>query len=241
MRAADYGLTEVTDDEMRWVYDNHMSKPTGGARDHYDRLVASATFELCSYCQYGHAKTLDHFVPQSIIGGLAVEPWNLVPACHQCNHKLGDYVATESTTELFHPFFESVESRWLYARVIEKGSGALEFFAAPAADLEEDERARISNQFKTLGLAFLFSSVSGKDIAEARESLRGTPPRPDDEEAEREAREADPRIVAGHSAEVASALLAETAAIAFRVDANSRRGVVYEALAGSAWFCSLGA
>jgi hypothetical protein len=50
---------------MRWLYEEQLVNATAGGRAFYHALVGGALFELCSYCQYGHADTLDHYVPKS--------------------------------------------------------------------------------------------------------------------------------------------------------------------------------
>ena len=230
--AEGYVVADVTDAEILWIYKQHMAKPTGGAREWYDALVAAARYELCSYCQHGQATTLDHYVPKALVGGLAIEPLNLVPACPQCNHKLLAYSPSARAEQLFHPFYESVDARWLYARVLEGEPVAIEFFVDPAPELDHETRVRVENQFNTLGLDLMYAAVSGRDLAEAKEALAGRAVSPEEPP--------DARIVAVHSAAVASALLSETASIAFAVDPNSRRGAVYEALASNVWFCSDG-
>jgi hypothetical protein len=242
LTAAQYSVSGLSDDEMRWLYEQQLVKSTAGGREFYDALIGGARFELCSYCQYGHADTLDHYVPQSKVGGLAIEPLNLVPACEKCNHKLQDYVAMGRSDQMFHPYFESVESRWLYAEVLEADPVAIKFFVDTDSALDQMTQDRVNNQFETLGLELMYGAISGRDVAEASEAIRGVPrsERDIDAEGEEVTPIPDVRTIQKTSLLSASSVLSETARIAFAVDPNSRRGAVYEALAANTWFCTEG-
>lgn len=226
-----FGVTGLTSAEMVWLYDRQLSHARGAARGCYDDLLAAARYQLCSYCQYGQATTLDHFFPKQWVSGLAVEPWNLVPACQQCNRKLLDFHAETSTEAMFHPYHEEVSERWLYAQMLENDPPALRFEARPPAGLDPQTRARIEQQFRTtLALDLMYSAVSARDIAEARASLSHLP---------------QPGLPGGElppppdSATIRQ-LLQDAADAAFLVDPNSRRGAAYEAMAASNWFCNDG-
>lgn len=229
----DFELDTVTDDELRWFYLRHMSDSGGGSRKQYERILAGARYGLCSYCQYGQATTLDHVVPQTKVGGLAITALNLVPACQQCNKKLLDWQPGTGADQMIHPYLEAVESRWLYAQVIEDGPGGLRFRADPSVDLDPALRARVVAQFELLGLELLFAGVSGRDLAEARSVVRG-------QDAGASGVEDARRQTTRSAIEVAQILM-EEANRSFAVDTNSRRGAAYEALAQSEWFCAQGA
>jgi len=230
VRARDFELEDVTDDELRWFYTRQVADARGGSRKQYDAILAMARFGLCSYCQYCQATTLDHVVAKAHAGGLAISASNLVPACQQCNKQLLDWVPNSHVEEMFHPYFESVTSRWLFAEVIEDGPGALRFFADPAADLGADVCGRVVRQFDRLELGQMYSVVSARDLAEAREIVQGPRAEPD--------KVPDVRRQVRRDASVASAIFAEEAQRSLTVDANSRRGAAYEALAASEWFCA---
>jgi hypothetical protein len=229
----DYKISDLSDNELRWIYENQVARAGAGGRPHYESIMAAAPFGLCAYCQYGQATTLDHFLPQKWIAGLAIEPWNLVPACQQCNKKLLTFHPESPDQQLFFPYLESVTSRWLYAEVLDGPPAAVRFEARPDRRLDQLTRERVVTQFDTLGLPLLFAGVSGRDVAEAKSSLVGTTT-DDGRGAE------DPRSAQRFAPETVRELLTDTALQAFVVDTNSRRGAVYEALAGSDWFCGGG-
>jgi hypothetical protein len=226
---ADFELDGVSDSDMRWLYDRQVADPSGAARDVYDALIRSALYNLCSYCQYGQATTLDHFLPKSWIAGLAIEPWNLVPACQQCNRKLLAFHAAVPEQAMFHPYQEHVEERWLFATLLDGEPPAFRFEARPPTHLTDLTRNRVCAQFDTLALDLMFNAVSSKDISEARTSLT----RPFKLTGAASA-------VFTLSADSVRDQLLDTAAVAFDADVNSRRGAAYEALANSTWFCTDG-
>lgn len=228
-----YSVSDLSNEEMLWLYNRQVSRANGGARKQYELILANALFGLCSYCQYGQATTLDHFVPKSWLPGLAIDPWNLIPSCQQCNRKLGDTWAKSEHSQLFHPYCEDVTSRWLYAEVLEDEPVAVLFSARPDPRLDEKIRKRVINQFNELGLALMYGAVSGKDIAEARSVLTGN-------HIILEKDRTDDRAEQQFDAETVSKILSETAGKLFHVDPNSRRGAVYEALSENVWFCSEG-
>jgi len=227
---SDFAVAGLTSKEMVWLYDRQVSDARGAARECYDDVLACARDHLCSYCQYGEATTLDHFFPKKWMSGLAVEPWNLVPACQQCNRKLLDFHAETAAEAMFHPYHEGISDRWLYAELLEHDPPALRFEARPPTGMDPEARARVEQQFRfTLALNLMYSAVSGRDIAEARAGLSYL---------------VQPGIPGGEqlTPDVATVResLQETARAAFLVDPNSRRGAAYEAMAASEWFCSDG-
>lgn len=227
--AEDFELDDVSDDELRWFYTRQIADARGGSRKQYDQILAAARFGLCSYCQHCQATTLDHVVAKANVGGLAVSALNLVPACQQCNKQLLDWAPGSHAEDLFHPYFESVGSRWLFAEVIEDGPGALRFYADPAVDLEAGLRERVIHQFQRLALGEMFSVVSARELAEAREIVRG----PDVSGTALP----DIRRRAHRDASSVAAIFVEESQRSLNVDQNSRRGAVFEALAASEWFC----
>jgi len=217
-----FQVDELSSAELVALYDRQLAGSGTAARKHYDSLIAGARHHLCSYCQYGHATTLDHYLPKSRIAALAIEPWNLVPACQQCNHQLNAYQANTMETTMFHPYFEGVDGRWLFAELVEGDPATFIFDARPGPQVDSTTSARVEFQFRLLRLGLMYASVSARDIVEARNTLaRG-------------------RQFGSLSSEDISEILFESSADAFAADPNSRRGAAYEALAQSQWFCDVG-
>ena len=225
-----YAVATLTDGELRKLYEQQLAHPNGAARAIYDQILSGARHRLCSYCQHGEATTLDHFLPKSWIAGLAIEPWNLVPACQQCNKKLLAFQAQGDADTLFHPYREGVEERWLYAELVEDEPAAFRFVARPPTHLDDLTTNRIVAQFRTLGLDLMYSAVSSRDIEEAKTSVS---------RSVRAALRLTDAEKLPHDLDTVRQLLLDTASDAFAVDSNSRRGAAYEALAASDWFCTV--
>ncbi|TFD75455.1 hypothetical protein E3T54_12065 [Cryobacterium sp. Sr8] len=218
---SDYSVPGVSAAEIKWMYTNHFARLGHPARKLYEKLIGAAPEGLCCYCQYGQAKTLDHFVPQNHAGTLSIDPWNLVPACEQCNHKLQAKWGTTAADQMLHPYDMPALGRWLRGIVASHDPIEIAFSIDPLALHETELQDRMVNEFDSLGLAAMYAVVSAGDISIARRYLIRNYKAADDDESVR-------------------AHLLEAAGDAFAVDENSRRGVVLEALAQSAWFCAGG-
>lgn len=210
-----YRVPGVSDEQMRVIYDRQLVRQRASGRDIYMRLVNAAPAGLCAYCRYGVASTLDHFVPKSKVGGLSIEPWNLIPCCAMCNQRLGAAWSDDPTIQMLHPFFIGDLGRWLYASVSHQNPPAASFFVEPAATIEPAIGSRMRRQFDELNLAQLFSVVCGPELAKVDAQLQKS------------------RLGAAHDVRE---FLAESAAAWFVVDPNDRRGALYEALSQDGWF-----
>jgi 5-methylcytosine-specific restriction endonuclease McrA len=218
--ATSFVLSRVSDDEMTWTYGAQLGRSGRPASAIRDQLIGSAPHGLCCYCQYGQATTLDHFVPKERVPALSIDPWNLVPACSRCNHKLQSLYGVTASEQMFHPYAMPALGRWLRAEVVPGEPVSVTFLAEPDPLIEENTRARIVYEFEKLGLGLLFSVVSGPDLSEMGVALtRFFPP-------------GSQTLVRAH--------LQEASVAAFLVDPNSRRGALFEALANDDAYCTGG-
>ncbi|MBF6357904.1 HNH endonuclease [Nocardia higoensis] len=214
-------VAELDDDELTDLYTNHLSRKRKRAREHYDAIMSGALDGLCSYCQYGIAKQLDHFVPKTRVPGLAIDPWNLVPSCADCNHRLRNTYASSPEGQLLHPYAMPVVGRWLHAHVpIEQLPVNVEFFADPDAVLDDGLQKRIRNQFEVLGLAELYATVVSRELTTATRRLV--------------------RLFSDAETSVIRAHLREAAVERGMPDPNAHVAVMYEALSESDWYCTEG-
>lgn len=216
--SASYFLSNVSDAEIKAIYNRQLgrnsSRPASLIRD---QLIGSAANGLCCYCQYGLATTLDHFVPKDLVAALAIDPWNLVPACSRCNHKLHATYGNVPTKQMLHPYSMPPIGRWLHAQAQPSDPVSLSFSANPDSLLDSELRERVVNEFASLDLGNLFAIISGVDVSQINSTLT------------RQFPDANALLVKSH--------LTEAASDAFRVEPNSRRGVIYEALADADWYC----
>lgn len=219
-----YRVADLTDDELKSLYKGQLSRQDSKARYVYDHVMGNATHNLCSYCQYGVANCLDHFIPITVVPGLCIDPWNLVPACDRCNKLLHDQFSSSAAEQLLHPYAHPAAlppgSRWLRAAVHAGPEPVVSFHADPDGAVDSKIRTRILHQFDRLQLGPLLQVVAARELSGTRRNLAGLFPG------------AQNQPVAAH--------LAELSADALAVDANDRRGVMYEALAADSWFTSVG-
>lgn len=221
VRTDDYSVTDVEGKELRWLYKTQLSKVGRPARRKiYDQLKASAPHEMCVYCGHSVATTLDHFIPQARVPGLAIDPWNLVPACSECNHGLLDYFSDRPDEQLLHPYFAPEIGRWLTASVDHTDPVAMRFAAAPDRSLDPELQSRIRHQFDALNLGYRYRVLCGRDLSGLNRRLC--------------------RDFKGASPDEVSAYLTELASPGFLADENDRRSVMFEALAADRWYCAGG-
>jgi 5-methylcytosine-specific restriction endonuclease McrA len=215
-----YAISGVSGEELKWMYARQLSRTGRPARKLYDILISAAPHGLCCYCQYGQAKTLDHFVPKDHSAGLAIDPWNLVPACEQCNHKLLARWGSSASEQMLHPYDMPVLGRWLQGEVAAYSPLRIQFSVDVLTLRDSELQDRIVNEFEALGLAEMFAVVSVGDVETTSRTLT--------------------RLFTPGNEETVREHLLEIAADAFGVDENSRRGVVLNALADDPWFCAGG-
>jgi len=214
-------ITDVSDEELKWLYTAQLGKKGRPAyKKVYERLLAIARYGLCSYCQYGPAKTLDHFVPKTLVPALSVDPWNLIPACYECNHELREDFSDADDEQFLHPYAMPPIGRWLSAQVVSADPVVVTFTAEPDTSFAASIAARVRNQFNRLKLADMYTVASAPELMELSRMLQ---------------REFGPK----NPAEV-RATLARDASAAQEVDLNSRRGAMFEALGNDEWFCEEG-
>ncbi|CAD5379365.1 hypothetical protein OF001_U530002 [Pseudomonas sp. OF001] len=78
-------LCSVTKNELKDIYSSHMVGKTKPARIIYDSLLSQAPLGRCPLCGFGHASTLDHYLPKSKFPQFSILPLNLIPSCKDCN------------------------------------------------------------------------------------------------------------------------------------------------------------
>lgn len=219
LEAASFGLPlGVSGAEMQWLYEQHFARARSSGRPIYDVLIMGTLNGLCAYCRGAQAKTLDHFCPKSLVGELAIEPRNLVPACPRCNHLLGDDWPASADQAYFHPYNVPELGRWLHASVVQVGPAVVEFRCSPESGLSTSLKARMLRQFGRLELGELFAVLSSAELSHLRNLFIRN------------------RWAGGQVHEY----LDEVASAAFAYDGNDRRAVLYEALSLSEWYCDGG-
>jgi len=155
------------------LYTYGMARRGSRGRKYYEGVLANAPYGKCPFCGYGHASTLDHFLPKSLYPYLSVVLNNLVPACQDCN-KVKPTRMVAMTTQSSHPYFEDgrIEiDRWLFASVDWASPTTADFcFKAPPL-WPRDLIARMSNYFNDYKLADRYSIEAASELVVVNENM----------------------------------------------------------------------
>jgi hypothetical protein len=219
LASADFEPSFATAAEMVDLYDKRVQPPGSAGRQHYDELMAAVPHQRCPYCGERRVKSIDHYLPKSSYSTLAVTPNNLVPCCNDCNHAKGSYTPSSAQPPVMHPYFDKVDrSRWLYASVQSTTPPAIRFEVRRSAPLTDRESLRIEKHFELFKLANLYASHAGQVIDELDNRL-------------------PPVFHNGGASSLRQYLLDEANLRSFgRI--NTWQRALFEALAGSEWYCN---
>lgn len=220
----EYPIVDLSPAELRDLYETQIARRGSRARSIYDHVMSNAFFGLCSYCMSQVANTLDHFVPKSQVEALAIDPWNLVPACGRCNQMISARIVQYAEQQFIHPYCApqavSAESRWLFADLQQGVPLTIKYRVDPDTALSEVLRTRIRNQFEKLELAEHYSKLAANELGAVCRRLTKNFPAP--------------------CSSAVYEYLTEQAALGFAENSNSRKGVLYESLSVDPWFIAGG-
>ncbi|WP_417538683.1 HNH endonuclease [Marinobacter sp.] len=208
----------VTVDEMKAVYTDRMAKKLAPGRIYYDRLMSLPEHARCPLCSQRVVSTLDHHLPKAHFPSLAVSPFNLIPACQDCNKTKSEGIPTCSAEETLHPYYDDVESFvWIRARLIETVPVAIEFYVDPPDDCDPILAERLKNHFKSFGLAALYASHAAEELASVEYIAK--------------------RVFDNGGSVELQRHLVETASGKRAVNLNSWQSALYCCLSENNWFC----
>lgn len=168
-------LGAVTKDELKSVYTSHMVRRKKPAREIYDLLLSQAPLGKCPSCGFGHASTLDHYLPKTLYPQLSTLPINLIPACKDCNTGKRAVIATTAETQTLHPYFDHqffVNEQWLFAEVMQTSPVTIRFFVRAPVHWDDISKSRVYAHFEDFGLASRYSVESSNELASLRDSLQ---------------------------------------------------------------------
>lgn len=132
-----------------------------------------ASTDACPYCGFGEPKDLDHFLPRSVYGELAIYPNNLVPSCGPCNNaKRAVVPGVAANPGLIHPYFQELpDLDFLKADIaFEGGSLDVEFRIDPSA-IAPNLAAKLQFQMDRLKLNQRYTGQINKFINEQRTAI----------------------------------------------------------------------
>lgn len=171
----------VTKSELVDLYKEGMVKRQSG-RAIYDAIMVSA--QRCPSCgDIGSPKTLDHYLPKANYPWLSICPYNLVPACWDCNTEKGNPVPLSAFEQLIHPYYDEscfFDDVWVFANVVWTTSFELEFYPSPPPFWGRLNTKRAIHHFDYYGIASKYSLRAAEElpvlIDQRRRSLRNLHP-----------------------------------------------------------------
>jgi hypothetical protein len=150
-----------------------------------------------------------------------VNPYNLLPACADCNWLKRDLMPASASEATLHPYFDDVDSApWLTAQVRQTNPASFRFHVTAPPAWDAVTSARAARHFTVFRLGQLYSAQAAQELINIRYSLRVVT-------AAR-----GPAGVQQHLAREAES----------RRDArlNSWQSATYTAMAADTWFCTNG-
>lgn len=173
LRTTDFQCDGVTQAQTDWLYNTKLVGGNPRQRAVYNRIKSGAVDDLCPFCNHRDVYDLDHFLPKESFHLLAVNPWNLVPSCKECNVNKKAHKADQATNEFFHPYFNVPRGRWLGAEVRSGERPTLRFMVIAPDGWSEIDFKRAEFQFDRLKLDRLYRAQTGAEIRVLASSLLG--------------------------------------------------------------------
>lgn len=163
----------VTKNELKSLYEAHLSKTKGAARAVYDRIRNSAPNNRCPLCGVGNVAHCDHHLPKSRYPDLAILPINLVPACHFCNDKKRAKYPRSPGEQTFHPYFDQhlLAASWVRATLHPGPPPVLVFDTDPPAAWPQIDCDRVRRHFDACKLAITFTTNANDELPILRDRL----------------------------------------------------------------------
>jgi len=210
---------DIKKSELINLYEYYMLKREPG-RSLYDAIKVSA-HDVCPLCGLStEIKTLDHYLPKSHYPQLSVLPYNLVPACRDCNTDKGNPIITDPAQQHIHPYYDHAcfhEDMWIRAEVTHEVPCASEYKVCTPDEWLEVNKKRASNHFEFFNIARRYLVRAAEELGTLVDQRRGF------------MKNVSPEVFREQLRSVAQSQ---------SLPANHWRKVMYTALADDEWFCS---
>ncbi len=167
------GLRPVTLDAARPRLHAAYDQVQIGGRLTALRAHLLASTDACPYCGFGEPKDLDHYLPRSVYGELAIYPNNLVPSCGPCNNAKRTAVPGLGVGPgLIHPYFQVLPDLDFLTADITFQDGSLDvLFRIDPALIAPDLAAKLQFQLDRLKLNRRYTGQINKFISEQRTAI----------------------------------------------------------------------
>lgn len=155
----------VTTAEMKKVYEKKLVQKGQPGRKYYEKLRLSAKNNICPLCNQRTVTTLDHILPKTSYPTFAVTPFNLIPACADCNKIKDTYQPNVSEEEIIHPYYDDISNKqYLHASVRQETPPSIIFYinlSEPPIIIEK----RLQKHFSLLELNELYTSNAAEELS----------------------------------------------------------------------------
>jgi len=221
---SDLVVGNVNKKELKDLYSQQMAVLKKPARRIYDELLNSAPNGKCPFCGFGHASTLDHYLPKSKFPCFSVLPVNLVPACRDCNSGAKKTkTASRAEDQVLHPYYDHrsfISEQWLFSNVIETSPVSIIFFVKPPESWDQISQQRVLTHFIDFGLSKRFSVEAAEELSTLKMLLSF--------------------FYKSNNAEAVREYLKEKFVSEFNTHRNSWKTAMYQGLSQSDWYCDGG-
>ncbi|WP_343657874.1 hypothetical protein [Chryseobacterium sp.] len=154
---------------MMKLYTDKLAKKGQPGRVYYDRWRSIVQGDRCPLCSIKKISTLDHYLSKAHFPIYSIFPFNLVPACRDCNTEKLTHVATQYSEETLHPYFDDIDQHpWLAARIIEAVPASFTFYIEAAPEWSQELISRIEKHMEVLKLNDLFSFHAAEELSNIR-------------------------------------------------------------------------
>jgi hypothetical protein len=162
----------ITKDEMKKVYEQKLVPKGQPGRKYYEKLRLSAKNNKCPLCNQRFVTTLDHVLPKTLYPTFAVTPFNLIPACADCNKIKDRYQSNSAEEQILHPYYDDISNeQYLYANIKEGTPPSINFYiksSNPKTLLEK----RLQKHFDLFELNKLYTSNAAEELSNINYKLK---------------------------------------------------------------------
>lgn len=170
----------LTKSELVKLYEQYLVPDSKPARKVYDAILNAAK-EQCPFCGgIGTPRNLDHFLPKVHFPQFSVSPYNLVPACRDCNMDGKDEAyATVAKNQIIQPYLDKehfFKQQWIFARYHpdpeESEPGHFEYYLKPPTNWSGVDKQRVNRHFIDFSIASRYATQAGKTLKTVLSQIR---------------------------------------------------------------------
>lgn len=154
------------------IRDGYNQVRIGGRLEVLRASLLTST-DVCPYCGFGEPTELDHYLPKTCYGELAIYPRNLVPSCGPCNNaKRAIVPGAAPGPGLIHPYFQALPDEVFMRADVGFAAGTLDvIFRIEAGTLNPGLVQMLQFQLDRLKLNERYSRQINKFLFEQRTAI----------------------------------------------------------------------